>query len=64
MADHWYLRESVVPLGSQMDRILQRTVVIIAHRAPNVSPMAGQNVGFLSRFYDEFLRGIRKLIRN
>ena len=37
MADHWYLRESVVPLGSQMDRILQRTVVIIAHRAPNGS---------------------------
>ena len=33
MADHWYLRESIVPLGSQMDRILQRTVVILAHRA-------------------------------
>ncbi len=59
MADHWYLRESVVTLGSQMDRILERTVVIIAHRAPNVRPIKAQNVGFLSRFYDEFLRGIR-----
>jgi GR25 family glycosyltransferase involved in LPS biosynthesis len=59
MADHWYLRESVVPLGSQMDRIVQRTVVIIAHRAPNVSPIKGQNVGFLSRFYAEFLPGIK-----
>jgi hypothetical protein len=59
MADHWYLRESVVPLGSQIDRILKRTVVIIANRAPNVSPMKRQNVGFLSRFYDEFLSGIR-----
>jgi glycosyl transferase, family 25 len=55
MADHWYLRESVVPLGSQMNRILERTVVIIAHRAPNGSATKGQNVGFLSRFYGEFL---------
>ena len=59
MADHWYLRESVVPLGSQMDRILQRTVVIIAHRAPNGSATNAQNVAFLSRFYAEFLPGIR-----
>jgi glycosyl transferase, family 25 len=59
MADHWYLRESVVPLGSQMDRILERTVVIIAHRAANGSANTGQNVGFLSRFYAEFLPGIK-----
>ena len=62
MADHWYLRESVVPLGSQMDRILQRTVVIIAHRAPNGSATKGQNVGFLSRFYAEFLPGIKTCV--
>jgi hypothetical protein len=62
MADHWYLRESVVPLGSQMDRILQRTVVVIAHRAPSGSPIQGQNVRFLSRFYDEFLPGIRTCV--
>jgi GR25 family glycosyltransferase involved in LPS biosynthesis len=58
-ADHWYLRESVVPLGSQMDRILQRTVVIIAHRAPNGRATKGRNVGFLSHFYAEFLPGIK-----
>jgi GR25 family glycosyltransferase involved in LPS biosynthesis len=57
MADHWYLRESIVPLGSQMDRILERTVVIIAHRAAN-----GKNVGFLSRFYAEFLPGIKTCV--
>jgi hypothetical protein len=62
MADHWYLRESVVPLGSQMDRILQHTVVIIAHRAPNGSATKGQNVGFLSRFYGEFLPGIKTCV--
>jgi hypothetical protein len=56
------MRESVVPLGSQMDRILQHTVVIIAHRAPNASPIPVQNVGFLSRFYDEFLPGIRTCV--
>jgi GR25 family glycosyltransferase involved in LPS biosynthesis len=59
MADHWYMRESVVPLGGQMDRILERTVVIIAHRTSNGSARNGQNVGFLSRFYAEFLRGIK-----
>jgi glycosyl transferase, family 25 len=62
MADHWYLRESVVPLGSQMDRILQHTVVIIAHRAPSGSSTKGQNVGFLTRFYAEFLPGIRTCV--
>ena len=62
MADHWYLRESIVPLGSQMDRILQRTVVIIAHRSPNESPTRKQNVEFLSHYYDEFLPGIRSCI--
>ena len=62
MADHWYMRESVVPLGSQMDRILQRTVVIIAHRAPNGSATKGQNVGFLSGFYAEFLPGIKTCV--
>jgi GR25 family glycosyltransferase involved in LPS biosynthesis len=62
MADHWYLRESVVPLGSQMDRILRSTVVIIAHRATNVHPIETQNVRFLLRFYDEFLRGIRACV--
>ena len=58
-ADHWYLRESIVPLGSQMDRILARTVVIIAHRAPDGSAAMGRNVGFLSHFYAEFLPGIQ-----
>jgi hypothetical protein len=62
MADHWYLRESVIPFGSQMDHILRSTVVIIAHRAPNLHPIKGQNVRFLSRFYDEFLRGIRTCV--
>jgi GR25 family glycosyltransferase involved in LPS biosynthesis len=62
MADHWYLRESVVLLGSQMDRILQRTIVIIAHRAPNGSATQGQNVGFLARFYAEFLPGIKTCV--
>ena len=59
MADHWYMRESVVTLGSQMDRILQRTVVIIAHRASNGSVNKGQNVAFQSRFYAEFLPGTK-----
>jgi GR25 family glycosyltransferase involved in LPS biosynthesis len=62
MTDHWYLKQSIVPLGSAMDRILQRTVVIIAHRSPNGSATTGQNVGFLSRFYAEFLPGIRTCV--
>jgi GR25 family glycosyltransferase involved in LPS biosynthesis len=59
MADHWYLREPVVLLGSQMNAILQRTVVIIAHRAPSGSDTNGQNVQFLSQFYSQFLTGIK-----
>lgn len=59
MADHWYLKESVVPLGREMDRILGRTVIIIAHRGPNGSAAPGQNVRFLAHFYAEFLPGTR-----
>jgi GR25 family glycosyltransferase involved in LPS biosynthesis len=62
MAEHWYLKESVIPLGSQMDRILQRTFVILAHRAPIVSSVKGQNVRFLSRFYHQYLSGIRTCV--
>jgi hypothetical protein len=42
-----------------MDRILHQTVVIIAHQAPNGSASKRQNVGFLARFYAEFLTGIK-----
>jgi len=62
MADHWYLRESIVPLGSQMDSILRRSVVIIAYRGSNGSATHGQNVAFLSRFYAEFLPGIKTCV--
>jgi GR25 family glycosyltransferase involved in LPS biosynthesis len=62
MADHWYLRESVVPLGRQMDRILARTVVIIAHRPTGAGPRKGQNVRFLAHFYAEFLPGVRTCV--
>jgi glycosyl transferase, family 25 len=62
MADHWYLRESVVTLGSGMDRILERTVVIIAHDNSDGGTEGAQNPTFLASFYQQFLEGIRTCV--
>jgi GR25 family glycosyltransferase involved in LPS biosynthesis len=62
MADHWYLRESVVPLGSQMNRILESTIVIIAYQAAIGRAAHWQNLRFLVRFYAEFLPGIKTCV--
>ena len=50
---HWYLEQSLVLFGSQVDRLLANTTVVIAHsneRAGN----ANQNLMFLVNYYHAF----------
>jgi glycosyl transferase, family 25 len=54
---HWYLKESLVLHGNDMDQILSQTAVIIA--CQNKSENSLQNLRFLERFYHEHLPGIR-----
>ncbi len=59
---HWYLKESLVLHGSDMDRILQQTSVIIAYQNQGRSDSHLQNLLFLTRFYQEQLPGITVVV--
>ncbi len=50
---HWYLKESLVLHGSDMDLILNQTAVIITHQN-----RSEQNLHFLTGFYEKHLPGI------
>jgi len=52
---HWYLKESLVIHGSDMNRVLKQTSVIIAYSNPNRNNSMTHNLIFLSRFYGERL---------
>ena len=62
MADHWYLRESIVIFGAEMDRILRRTVVVIAYNNCERTEAGERNLIFLTRFYSELLKGIGTMV--
>ena len=54
LVDHWYLRESLVVFGAQVDRLLNETTVIFAHRTRNDSASATENLTYLLRYYDHY----------
>jgi len=52
MVDHWYLRESLVLFGPQVDRILSDTTLVLAYNG--CSPRAAENLKCLIKYYDHF----------
>jgi glycosyl transferase, family 25 len=52
MVDHWYLRESLVLFGPQVDRILSDTTLVLAYSG--CSPRAAENLKCLLNYYDHF----------
>jgi hypothetical protein len=62
LGDHWYLRESVVAFGAEMERVLGRTLVIIAYDNREKAEAQVRNLKFLTRFYNQKLKGIRTLV--
>src|SRR5262249_40884608 len=56
LGDHWYLRESVVAFGAGMERILGRTLVIIAYNNREKTEAHERNLKFLTRFYNQKLK--------
>lgn len=48
---HWYLRESLVLFGPQVDRILRNTTVVFAYRNHDRS---AENVKCLAEYYDHY----------
>lgn len=54
LVDHWYLRESLVLFGPQVDRLLNDTTIVFAHGDHNESGRATENLMYLVRYYDKF----------
>jgi len=54
LVDHWYLRESLVLFGPQVDRLLSQTTVVFVHGDHNGVSRATENLMYLMRYYDKF----------
>ena len=53
---HWYLKESLVLHGTEMDQILAQTAVMIADRGDP------ENLKFLRGFYEKYLPGVEVIV--
>jgi len=54
LVDHWYLRESLVVFGPQIDRLLSETTIIFAHGDRDAAGSATENLMCLVYYYDKF----------
>jgi GR25 family glycosyltransferase involved in LPS biosynthesis len=52
LVDHWYLRESLVPFGSEVDRMLGQTTILFAHH--DAGPQSRENLVFLIEYYNRY----------
>jgi glycosyl transferase, family 25 len=60
--DHWYLRESLVIHGGDMERLLGSTSAIVAYANPGRDEGVRQNLLFLARFYRDRMPGVEVVV--
>jgi GR25 family glycosyltransferase involved in LPS biosynthesis len=53
LVDHWYLKESLVLFGPQVDRLLGETTIVFAHRDKG-DGRATENLMYLVHYYEKF----------
>jgi glycosyl transferase, family 25 len=56
---HWYLEQSLVLFGAEMDRILGRTTIVIGH---NRDVPDSKNLMFLTSYYEEYFAPFVEII--
>jgi glycosyl transferase family 25 len=54
---HWYLEKSLLLFGSQIDRLLSETAIILAHR-----DRVTENLTFLERYYNEYFAPLAQVL--
>lgn len=54
---HWYLEKSLVLFGSQVDRLLSQTSIVLAHQG-----RATENLAFLQRYYEEYFAPLAEIL--
>jgi len=55
---HWYLEKSLILFGAQMDRLLNRTTIVITDRGD------AKNRSFLKRYYEEYFAPMVEIVGN
>jgi len=55
---HWYLKQSLVLFGAQVDRLLSQTSVIITHAGAKDA----KNLGFLKSYYEEYFSPLIEIV--
>ena len=55
---HWYLEQSLVLFGAQVDRLLSQTTIVIAHNADHGS----RNLKFLKSYYEEYFSPLIEIV--
>jgi glycosyl transferase, family 25 len=54
LVDHWYLRESLVLFGPQVDRLLSETTIVFAHGDHGGVGRATENLIYLAHYYHKY----------
>jgi hypothetical protein len=54
LVDHWYLRESLVVFGPQVDGLLSKTTLVFAHSDCDGVVRSLENLLFLVRYYERY----------
>jgi glycosyl transferase, family 25 len=54
LVDHWYLRESLVLFGPQVDRLLSETTIVFAHGDLGGAGRATENLIYLAHYYHKY----------
>jgi glycosyl transferase family 25 len=54
LVDHWYLRESLVVFGPEVDRLLNETTIVFAHGNHGARGRGTENLMYLVRFYHHY----------
>lgn len=54
LVDHWYLRESLVLFGPQVDRLLSETTIVFAHGDHDGVERGTENLMYLVHYYHQY----------
>jgi GR25 family glycosyltransferase involved in LPS biosynthesis len=60
--DHWYLKESLVVFGPQLDRLLSETTIVFAHGHRIGAGHATETLTYLLHYYDKYFSPFIEMI--
>ena len=62
LVDHWYLQESLVLFGPEVDRLLSETTIVFAHGDRSVVGRAPDNLLYLVHYYNWYFGPFMQMV--